>query len=131
MNKECLEEEMVPTIDWSPRAVQMCEKLIDKSPTVYFDVKATHGGYLFGDLNFQLPDNRLISLEKCLSDLRQSVRGDFNEGEYKIQKYYNGIVLYEVTEKKTNFHRSLRIHRMKFIWLGPVAVGPSARNQCK
>lgn len=84
MNKECLEEEMIPTKDWSPRAMQMCKELIVKSPTVYFDVKATHGGYRFGDLHFQMPDNRLVSLEKCLSDLRQIVRGDFNEGKYKI-----------------------------------------------
>lgn len=84
MNKECLEEEMVPTESWSPRAIQMCKELIDISPIVYFDVKAIHRGYLFGDLSFQMPDNRLVSLEKCLYDLRQIVIGDFNEGEYEI-----------------------------------------------
>lgn len=84
LNKECLEEEMVPTKDWSPRVMQMCKELIDKSSTIYFNVKAAHGGYLFGDLNFQMPDNRLVCLEKCLSDLRQIILGDSNEGEFKI-----------------------------------------------
>lgn len=98
MNKECLDEEMVPTIDWSPTAMEICKNLIDRYPVVYFDVKATHGGYLFGDLNFQLPDNRLVCLKTILSALGQAVTGNFNEGD---QKYHNGIVLwYEVTEIK-------------------------------
>lgn len=85
LNKEFLEEEMVPTKDWSPRAMEVCKKLIDKLPTVYFDVKSSQGGYLFGDLKFRNPDNRLVSLEKCLSDLGLIVRGDFNEGENIMQ----------------------------------------------
>lgn len=85
LNKECLEEEMVPTENWSPRAIEMCKELIDIAPIVYFDVKGTHRGYLFGDLSFQMPDNhRLVSLGECLYDLRQIVMGDFNEGEQKF-----------------------------------------------
>lgn len=76
---------MVPTENWSARAIQISKELIAESSHVYFDVKGTQGDYQFGDLNFQMPYNRLVSLEKCLSDLDQIIiRVDFHKGEYII-----------------------------------------------